>query len=157
MSLLRHTKVLDNTTNPTRVGRNGRSRCRRTKHRPAISHIFARPLIRKSRKRRSDFSAAKVKESFIPAKAGIQFRISEVKWIPAFAGMTRGGAPTALRRHPMLVIRPLAVIEDRVERVEIVRIGIEPGVDIGGLDRDDAAIMSRGGYFCGRLVGDRRK
>lgn len=55
----------------------------------------------------------------------------------------------------MFVIRPLSIIEDGIERLEVSRIRIEPSVDMLGLDRDDAAIVAGSGDLGRRLVGDR--
>lgn len=41
-----------------------------------------------------------------------------------------------LRGEPMFVVRPLSVIKDRGQRLEIVRIRIEPTIDMLGFDRD---------------------
>lgn len=42
----------------------------------------------------------------------------------------------------MLVIRPRAVVQDRVQRSEIARIRIEPGIDLLRLDRNDAVLAN---------------
>jgi len=53
----------------------------------------------------------------------------------------------------MRVERPRLVIEDGLQRVQLVRVGIEPGVDVFGFDLDNAAIMVGDGDL-GRLVDD---
>ena len=45
----------------------------------------------------------------------------------------------------MCVERPRLVIEDGLQRVQLVRLGIEPGVDVFGFDLDDAAVMAGNG------------
>ena len=42
--------------------------------------------------------------------------------------------------QPVFVIRPRAIIQNGVQHVEVLRIRIEPGVDVLGLGRDDVAI-----------------
>ena len=54
----------------------------------------------------------------------------------------------------MRVERPRLVIEDGLQRVQLVRLGIEPGVDVFGFDLDDAAVMANDGDFERRLVDD---
>lgn len=54
----------------------------------------------------------------------------------------------------MLVVRPLAIIEDGVKGGQILRIGTEPGIDVFRPDRNGAAVMPGGGDFGGQLVGD---
>lgn len=54
----------------------------------------------------------------------------------------------------MLVVRLGLVVEDGVERVEVGGVRVEPGVDVLGLDVDDAAVVAGGGDFLRRLVGD---
>ena len=54
----------------------------------------------------------------------------------------------------MLVVRPFAIIKNCVERIEMFRIGIQPGIHIRRLDWDDAAIMTCGGNLGGWLIGD---
>ena len=55
----------------------------------------------------------------------------------------------------MLVIRPLAIVEDRVSRGQVLRVRRQPGARVLGLDGDDAAIMTGSAHFFGRVVGDR--
>ena len=55
----------------------------------------------------------------------------------------------------MFVVRTRTVFEDRLQRVEVLRVGIEPGVDVLGLDRDDAAIVVRSGNLCRWFVRNR--
>jgi hypothetical protein len=52
-------------------------------------------------------------------------------------------------REPMLVVRAVSVIRNRVHRRQIRRIQIGPSVDVFRLDWDDAPVMSGGGYLCG--------
>src|SRR5258708_14935951 len=54
----------------------------------------------------------------------------------------------------MLVVGAMAVVENRVLRREITGLWAQPGVDIVGLDGDDAAIMTRSGNLRWRLIGD---
>ena len=54
----------------------------------------------------------------------------------------------------MLIVRPLSIVEDGVERLEVVRVRIEPGVDVLGLDRNDAAIVAGCGRFQQALICD---
>ena len=42
----------------------------------------------------------------------------------------------------MPVVRPLPVVQDRVTRLQVVRIRVEPSVQVFGPDRDDAAIVA---------------
>jgi len=55
----------------------------------------------------------------------------------------------------MLIVRTLAIIEDRIQRLEVLRIRVEPGVDVFRLDRDDAATMAGRGDFRRRMSGSR--
>ena len=57
----------------------------------------------------------------------------------------------------MLVVRALTVIEDRVQRGQVLRVRVQPHVDVLGLDRDDAAVVSGGSDFGRWLIGDRRE
>lgn len=54
----------------------------------------------------------------------------------------------------MLEIRPLVISEDRVLPSEVFRIRAEPGVDILGLDRNDASVVAGGGDFGRRVICD---
>ena len=54
----------------------------------------------------------------------------------------------------MLVKRPFAIIKNCVERVEMFRLGLLPGIHVLRLDRDDAAIMTGRGDLGGWLIGD---
>ena len=54
----------------------------------------------------------------------------------------------------MLVIWPFAIVEDAVEIRALLRVGIEPRVEVFGFDRHDAAIMAPRSDFRRRLVGD---
>lgn len=54
----------------------------------------------------------------------------------------------------MLVVGMRAVVEDRVQRGEVVRVRVEPGVDVFGLEVDDGAVVPGGGDFRLRFVGD---
>lgn len=58
-------------------------------------------------------------------------------------------------RQTMLVVRPLSVVEDRVERREILRIRIQPRIDVLRPNRNHAAIVPGGCNLGGWLVGDR--
>lgn len=55
----------------------------------------------------------------------------------------------------MLVVRPVAIVEDRVQIADPPGIGIEPRIDVLRLDRNDAAIVTGGRDFRWRLVGYR--
>ena len=46
----------------------------------------------------------------------------------------------------------LLVVEDRIQRFEIVRIRIEPGLNVLGLDVDDRAVVPRRRDFWFRLI-----
>ena len=59
--------------------------------------------------------------------------------------------------QPMFVVRSLAIIEDRVQRFQVARVGIQPCVDVLRLDRNDAAIVASSRDLRRRLIGDRRK
>lgn len=54
----------------------------------------------------------------------------------------------------MLVIRPAPVVQDRVQLLQVPRLRLEPGFDVLQLDRDDAAVVARGGDFGRVLVDD---
>ena len=54
----------------------------------------------------------------------------------------------------MLVVRPLTIIEDRVLRRQTRGVRVEPGIDMFGFDRNDAAIVSRRSHLGRRLIGD---
>lgn len=57
------------------------------------------------------------------------------------------------RRHPMFVIRSRAIVENRLHRVKVVRIRIQPRLDFF-LDRIDAAVVIDSGNFWRRFVND---
>ena len=57
----------------------------------------------------------------------------------------------------MFVVRPLTIVQDRVERREVLGIRLEPGVDVFGAYRDDATIVAGCGDLFRRLIGDRSK
>lgn len=54
----------------------------------------------------------------------------------------------------MLVERMPAIIEDRVEPSEILRVWTKPSVDVHGLDVDDGAVVTGCGHLRLRLVCD---
>ena len=58
-------------------------------------------------------------------------------------------------RQAMFVVRAVAVIEDQLQGRKIRRIGVQPGIDMVGLDRHDAAVMARRSDLGGRRIGDR--
>src|SRR5690606_107683 len=60
-----------------------------------------------------------------------------------------------LGRLAVRVIRVLTVIENRLQRGQVARPRVEPGIDVLSADVDDRAVMSRGSDFRLRLVGDR--
>ena len=62
-----------------------------------------------------------------------------------------------LRRLPVLVIRPLPILEQGIDRFAGRSRRVEPGIDVLGPKRDDAAVVSCGSDFLRRLVGDRRE
>ncbi len=59
--------------------------------------------------------------------------------------------------HSMFVVRPRAIIENCILRRQVSGIGIQPGINIFWLDRNDAAIVSRDGNLGRRFVGNRGK
>ena len=61
------------------------------------------------------------------------------------------------RSQPMLAKRSGSIIQDDALRLQVSRIGIEPGIHMLGPDRDDAAVVPGCGNFGRRLVCDRRK
>ena len=80
----------------------------------------------------------------------------------------RGRSETASRRpehrgeqrsgcHPMIVERLDAVVQDRVLRGEVRRIGVQPRVDVLRPNRNDAPIVPRCRDLGRRLIGDRRE
>jgi hypothetical protein len=50
---------------------------------------------------------------------------------------------------------PLSIIENRAQRSELLRTWVKPCMQMFLLDWTDAAIVSCGGDFLWRLVGDR--
>ncbi len=52
----------------------------------------------------------------------------------------------------MFVIRPRPIIENRVQRIELAGIRIEPRINVLSLDWNDAAIVFSCGNFPRRLV-----
>lgn len=79
--------------------------------------------------------------TFLPAFTGARReRVAPVSFAPA----SRSPKMVKSSGQPMLVVRPLAVIEDRVLRSQVTAIRLEPRVDELGLNRHDAAIVSRG-------------
>ena len=59
--------------------------------------------------------------------------------------------------EPMLIVRPLTIIENRVHRGQIGLLRIEPPVEVLGLDRNDATIVTGCGNLRRRFVGDGRE
>lgn len=57
----------------------------------------------------------------------------------------------------MLVVRPLPVIKNGVQRCQIGRIRVEPRVDVLWFDWDDTAVVPGGCDFWWRFGSDRRK
>ena len=57
----------------------------------------------------------------------------------------------------MLVVRPIAMIKDRVLRRQVRRIWVKPHVDVLRPNRNDAAVMSGSRDFGRRFVCDRRE
>ncbi len=49
-----------------------------------------------------------------------------------------------LWRQSMLVVRPLSIRKDVIQRVQILRVRVQPGIDVFSLQRDDAAVMPSG-------------
>ena len=88
-------------------------------------------------------------------------RDSQRQWIGYLrvAQQCRAGRIIAVTssRQPVLVIRPRAVVEDRVQSGEVAGIRIEPSIDMLRLDRNDAAVMTGCCNLRGRFVGDGRK
>lgn len=54
----------------------------------------------------------------------------------------------------MLVERMPPVVEDCVERAQVGRIGIEPGIHVLGLNVDDCPVMAGLGDLGLRVIGD---
>lgn len=54
----------------------------------------------------------------------------------------------------MPIRRPFAVVEDGLQRVEIVAIRVQPCIYVFRLDRNDATIVAGGGDFGRWAVGD---
>lgn len=52
------------------------------------------------------------------------------------------GLAMLLRRQPVLVVRTLAIIQDLVALLDLVRVWIQPPPNVLGLDRNDAAIVA---------------
>ena len=53
----------------------------------------------------------------------------------------------------MFVKRSLSILEDGVLRLEVASLWPQPGVEVLALDRDDAAVVTRGGNLRRRLIG----
>lgn len=51
------------------------------------------------------------------------------------------GSGSGLSRQSMIVVGPLAVVQDGVLSFQIGGVGIEPGVDVVWLDRNNAAVV----------------
>lgn len=74
------------------------------------------------------------------------------EWTHGTAGATE---PIASSRQTVLVVGARAVLEDRLHRLQIGRIGIEPGLHVLRPDLEDAAVVSGGRHFRRWLVGER--
>ena len=59
--------------------------------------------------------------------------------------------------HSVLIVRPRPIFQDRLHRVEVLRIGILRCLEILLRDCDDAAIVSSRGDFGRWFVGDHRR
>lgn len=51
------------------------------------------------------------------------------------------------RRHPEFVMWPFSIIENRVQRIDLLRTWVKPCIQMFLLDWNDAAIVSCGGDF----------
>src|SRR6516225_6295664 len=77
----------------------------------------------------------------------------------AFAAQVRPATSRALTScgQPVLVIRPLAIVEDRVLLAQMGTVGLQPRIDVFRADRDDAAVMPSRRDLRRRLIRDRRE
>ncbi|MGF6924292.1 hypothetical protein OKW28_008489 [Paraburkholderia sp. 40] len=60
----------------------------------------------------------------------------------------------SLCRQSVLVIRPLFVIKDGVRGCEVRRVWVQPRINVLRPDRNDAPVMSCGGYLWRRFIRD---
>jgi hypothetical protein len=73
--------------------------------------------------------------------------------IREFSAMSRG----QLLEHPVVVVWALLVLKDVLHQVQVGCVRVEPSVNVLPLDRNRATVVTRGGDFGGRVVGDHRK
>ncbi|AIV73675.1 hypothetical protein X994_6461 (plasmid) [Burkholderia pseudomallei] len=65
--------------------------------------------------------------------------------------------PPRLRCQLVLVVRPFAIGQDFAQLRAPGRVRCEPGVNVRGLDRHDAPVVSGSRHFRRWVVGDRRE